>query len=185
MECKAGEATQQWNLSPGVTPGDSKATNVQMDLPHGGCWEITGCSSGEGADVGCGYGCKPLPKSCKSKCDCNGAWSFNSNGTITSVMDGHCLQVSKGKGSNVNVASCSGKPNQVFAVKNTGNYYTISQAGLCVQGRKPPTPAPTPLPCKFYKTQADCPSHCKWNAAKKQCGKVIQRHTKSHMKHIR
>ena len=85
--CAAGVVEQQWTLSESVAPGDSKLTNVQMSSPKGGCWEITGCDTKDGASVGCGYGCKPLPSSCTSLCDCNGAWSTNGNGTITSVMD--------------------------------------------------------------------------------------------------
>jgi hypothetical protein len=85
--CAAGVVEQQWELSNGVTPGDSHLTNVKMASAKGGCWEITGCDTKDGASVGCGYGCKALPASCKSPCDCNGAWNTNSNGTITSVMD--------------------------------------------------------------------------------------------------
>ena len=77
-----------------------------------------------------------MPKSCNSMCDCNGAWSLNKNGTITSVMDGKCLQVSGGKGSAVNVATCNGKANQRFVFKPSGvavnETYTVQQAGLCI-----------------------------------------------------
>eukprot|EP00729_Bicosta_minor_P025598 gene25598-18212_t len=73
-ECVAGKAEQQWILSDGVVPGFSKTTNVQMGSNgkggKGGCWEITGCSTSQGADVGCGFGCKALPaKGCASPCD--------------------------------------------------------------------------------------------------------------------
>jgi hypothetical protein len=51
-------------------------------------------------------------------------------------MDGKCLQVSAGKGSAVNVATCTGKPNQVFVFKPSGvavnDTFTVQQAGLCV-----------------------------------------------------
>ena len=156
--CKSGEVTQMWTLSPGVKPGDSQVTNVKMDAQRGGCWEITGCSSGQGADVGCGYGCKSLPKSCKSKCDCNGAWSFNSNGSITSVMDGHCLQVSGGKGSAVNVAKCTGGANQRFevvALKGQSAAIQVKQGDLCVAGQPPPPPTPPPPPpCSTFKSES-------------------------------
>ena len=135
--CKPGAASQEWLLSPGVTPGDSKVTNVKMAAAHGGgCWEIEACATGENAAVNCNWGCKPLPKSCQQACDCNGAWSVNQNGTITSVMDGKCLQVSGGKGSAVNVATCTGKANQRFVFKPSGvavnATFTVQQAGLCV-----------------------------------------------------
>jgi hypothetical protein len=91
VPCNASSATQLWTLSPGVKPGDSKTTNIQMAAAvaggkGGGCWEIEACATGEGAAVNCNWGCKGLPKSCASLCDCNGAWSLNSNGTITSLM---------------------------------------------------------------------------------------------------
>ena len=58
------------------------------------------------------------------------------NGTITSVMDGKCLQVSGGKGSAVNGATCTGKANQRFVFKPSGvavnATFTVQQAGLCV-----------------------------------------------------
>ena len=134
--CKPGAAGQSWTLSPGVVPGDSKVTNMKMAVSKGGgCWEIEACATGDGAGVNCNWGCKPLPKNCNSKCDCNGAWSLNSNGTITSVMDGKCLET-KGKGSAVVVGACTGKPNQKFVFKPSGvkvnDTFTVEQAGLCV-----------------------------------------------------
>jgi hypothetical protein len=51
-------------------------------------------------------------------------------------MDGKCLQVSGGKGSAVNVATCNGKANQRFVFKPSGvavnETYTVQQAGLCI-----------------------------------------------------
>ena len=91
--CDPGRPSQLWKLSPNGDP-----TNVQVATPKGGCWEITGCSTGQNANVGTGYGCKSLPKhvdQCASTpCMCNGAWTVNkANSTITSAMDNHCLQV--------------------------------------------------------------------------------------------
>ena len=117
--CRQDAAGQSWELSPGVVPGDEKITNVRLHpLTAGGCahnecgcWEIEACATGDGARVSCNWGCKAaLPSNCKSDCDCNGAWSLNGNGTITSMMDGKCLQVSGGKGSAVDVAKCTGDP---------------------------------------------------------------------------
>lgn len=133
--CNPSSPSQNWVLSPGVVPGDSKVTNVKLATAVA-CWEITGCASGDGAAVGCGYGCKPVPSQCANHCDCNGAWATNSNGTITSVMDGKCLQVSAGQGSAVNVATCTGKPNQKFTFTPSGvavnHTYTVRQGNLCV-----------------------------------------------------
>ena len=76
---------QQWTF----TVGGSQQTNVQSNLSvrMGGCWEITGCDFGNDADLGTTYGCKSLPRpGDTSPCDYNGAFAFNPNGTITSVV---------------------------------------------------------------------------------------------------
>ena len=65
-------------------------------------------------------------------------------------MDGMCLTVSNGKGSVVNVQSCTGKPNQKFkfeAVLGKPGVYTVTQGPLCVDNDSPPAPpAPPPPP---------------------------------------
>ena len=89
-------------------------------------------------------GCKALPKpgSAPSACQLNGAWSFNSNGTITSAMDGNCFQVSNkvnGKGTAVNVASCTGKLDQIWAVvPATGGGSNIKNGDLCIDNNYTP-----------------------------------------------
>ena len=135
-------------MSEGVTPGSSQITNVKMAWLERGCWEIESCSVAAGAAVNCDFGCKSLPTSCDDPCDCNGAWSTNKNGTITSVMDGKCLTLNY---YTVNVQPCTGKANQKFtfkpvaavAGKPTG-LYTVVQGDLCVDNRAPPPPPPFP-----------------------------------------
>ena len=173
--CKVGVVEQLWKLSPGVSPGDSRTTNVQMAAPKGGCWEITACDTADGASVGCGYGCKPLPVTCKSACACNGAWASNKNGTLTSVMDGKCLQLSDV--SVVTVAACTtGKPNQQFSFAKSGDSFTVhTHNGLCITGATPPAPPPTP--CAKLSTAAACAaavdkhgkSRCDWNHTTGHC----------------
>lgn len=117
----ASNPGQQWQYSLDGT------TNVQVNLTTrmGGCWEITACAIGDGASVGTTYGCKGLPQNCKSACDCNGAWTFNTgNATITSVMSGKCLEAkSTNTGSPVEVSACTGKPNQQWSW-HTGDHLT-------------------------------------------------------------
>lgn len=147
-KCETGRHSQEWVFSPGVAPGDSKTTNVKSAAASGaGCWEITGCSSSKNADVGCAYGCKPLPKpGSTDKCAHNGAWSLNKNGTVTSTMDGHCLQVSgNGKaGSAVTVGKCTGKLNQNFQVRavaassSASGKFVVTQGELCVDNNYKP-----------------------------------------------
>ena len=42
VPCRAGAASQLWQLSPGVSPGDGKVTNVRQAGGKRGCWEIEG-----------------------------------------------------------------------------------------------------------------------------------------------
>jgi hypothetical protein len=151
--CVPGKASQLWLLSPGVSPGDAASTVIRSAAGStGGCWEITGCSSAAGAAIGCGYGCKPLPKpgSAPGKCDLNGAWAVHSNGTITSVMDGHCVEaqpsagaVPEGSRMAVVVGPCTGRANQQFKMtpskSNGSSGYTVQQNGLCVDNEYGPT----------------------------------------------
>ena len=137
---------QHWQFTVGGT------TNVQLNLTTrlGGCWEITACATNDGANVGTTYGCKGLPKACTGAgdCDCNGAWVFNSNGTITSVMSGKCLALSS-SGSAVGVSSCTGKPDQQWSWEQSGNGQVISKAkpGLCVDDGDFPAPSGTDGNC--------------------------------------
>mmetsp|Transcript_69541 Transcript_69541/g.148735 ORF Transcript_69541/g.148735 Transcript_69541/m.148735 type:complete len:743 (+) Transcript_69541:45-2273(+) len=106
--CNSSRPGQRWRLS--AAQGHSQQCTVQNDLSFrkGGCWEITACEVSENAEVGVNFGCKALPASdWTNLCDANGAWSFNANGTITSVMDGKCLQVDPRDHSTVNVAKCT------------------------------------------------------------------------------
>ena len=178
----AGTAEQSWTFSPGSTPKSSTLTNIMMSH-GGGCWEITGCSTKPSAAIGTGYGCKPLPASCASKCACNGAWNWNSNGTITSVMDGQCATV---KGTSIIVDACTAATataqrftasrisrSSTAALQEEEISYAIkASTGLCVTGQPAPTPAPTPLPCAAVKTAAACNAtnrRCVWNPQSKTC----------------
>jgi hypothetical protein len=135
-------------------------TNVESNLKS--CWEITGCNTKPGAGVGTGYGCKGLPKlkpgqGCGTNlCACNGAWSLNKNNTVSSVMDGQCLQTT---GAHINVGPCvAGVKNQIFefiAIKQKGSIssdeapvtkYSVQQGDLCVDNNKLPSPTPAPPP---------------------------------------
>ena len=133
--CKVGAASQAWVLSPGVAPGDSQPTNVALATrSKASCWEIEACATGDNAAVNCNWGCKALPASCSSPCNCNGAWSTNANGTITSVMDGHCLQIVSGR--TITVGKCTGNANQKFVFTPSGvkvnNTFTVSQGSKCI-----------------------------------------------------
>jgi hypothetical protein len=96
-QCNSSKKGQHWLLSPGVSAGDSPTTNIitalnDTKLGKPDCIGIHACATKEGAQVTASGGCRKLPTSCANSCNCNGAWSFNKNGTISSVMDGQCLQ---------------------------------------------------------------------------------------------
>ena len=154
----ASNPGQQWQYSLDGT------TNVQVNLTTrmGGCWEITACATGDGASIGTTYGCKGLPKNCKSACDCNGAWTFNAgNKTITSVMSGKCLEAKATQaGSPVEVSSCSGKSNQQWSWHTgdgvnqlttrsdiTGQIASIASPSLCIDDGDFPAPSGTDGNC--------------------------------------
>ena len=144
--CNSSDPAQAWALSPGVHPGDGATTNVKSAVgPKGGCWEITGCNTAAGAAIGTGYGCKALPKDgCSDLCVCNGAWALNANGSITSVMDGKCLETI---GTRPTVGDCDPTAaSQKWTVAPSAavaGAVTFAQAKLCVASTVAPTP-PTP-----------------------------------------
>ena len=174
--CVADRVEQQWALDRGVKPLSSKWTSVKMAAQGGGCWEIEGCDTKDGAAVNCNWGCKATPRSCRgdSDCNCNGAWSWNSNGTITSAMDGHCLAVGTNKV--VTVGDCTGKPEQKFSAKPSGGaFIVLTSDGLCLEGRAPPPPPPPP--CAKLQNETACAAavdknhnaRCQWNATTNRC----------------
>lgn len=105
-------------------------------------------------------GCKTVPAdTCPGKpCNCNAAFQINANNTITSVMDGKCVQW------NINwlslftcVDSDAGSKSDLgpgplaWQTFNTtasadGKYVTVEQKGLCLDYAVPPTPSPGPRP---------------------------------------
>ena len=94
--CDAEREGQQWKLSR--KRGDNGWTSVESANGHNGCWEITGCDRTEGAHLGTSYGCKNVPApGYGNDCAANGAWVAQKNGTLTSVMDGHCLTLGADK----------------------------------------------------------------------------------------
>ena len=147
-QCNESKASQSWALGDGVIPGHGQITNVNNSAGSG-CWEITACNTNPGAQVGTGYGCKPLPKlPCSGNlCSCNGAWRFNGS-AIVSVMDGQCLAAEgTTAGSKVVTDVCSGGTSQswvtVLGKNQTGS---VRQGSLCVDNDAGPTPAPGPPP---------------------------------------
>eukprot|EP00937_MAST-01D_sp_MAST-1D-sp2_P006737 g6737.t1 len=76
------------------------------------------------------------------------AWSFNGNGTITSAMDGRCLQVAAGGG--VVMGACTGSSNQRFNITGAqrgsdgdgDGSITVRQGAGCVDNNASPAPVP-------------------------------------------
>eukprot|EP00039_Didymoeca_costata_P002752 m.62306 g.62306 ORF g.62306 m.62306 type:complete len:741 (+) comp11502_c0_seq2:165-2387(+) len=143
-KCNMSDIGQHWNVS--ATPGDSVTCNVQNALPYrvGGCWEITGCSFAEDAEVGTNYGCKAIPHG-TGGCDANGAWAFNQNSTITSVMSGACLHVDE-KSKAVTVGECKGTTEQQWIVDGT-QIKSKSDQNMCITNNEQAVPEGTRGDC--------------------------------------
>jgi len=148
QRCNASRPGQHWKLQT-KTVGWSHDAIIQNNLGFrgGGCWEITACAVADGAQVGVNFGCKALPpQNWSNPCDANGAWSLNENGTITSVMDGKCLQIDSTSGMIVNVATCTGHSNQTWAF--TGSVIeSVGTPGYCVDSGVIAPPAGTTGRC--------------------------------------
>ena len=152
--CDATAKGQRWSLSPGVTPGDGKPTYLWITGSDNGkstqtCLKVLGgCDPNDGTPVGHGSGgnCSiTTPATCNfdHPCQsCSAVWSFNRNGTITSLTDGRCLQVDHSEvtanGSRINLAACTNQTGteQHFSVTPTpsGGGYTIKSvhSGKCM-----------------------------------------------------
>jgi hypothetical protein len=168
----ARRASNGYSALESVSAGDSAATNIitTADNTKTGkpdCIEIHACATNEGAHVGASAGCKKLPTSCNANpCSCNGAWSFNKNGAISSAMDGQCLQQVTGS---LDVGACAGGPNQKFDVTPATDANSKAIAGsiaiqqqvpsalsLCVDNEAvPPGPSPGPGPITVMVQLAD------------------------------
>ncbi|CAE7850198.1 Slc12a5, partial [Symbiodinium necroappetens] len=109
------------------------------------CWEITGCSAAEEAEVGVNFGCKALPKTGAGGCAANGAWRFQGS-EIHAVMDGKCLQVDLRDGRSVNVGSCTGQPHQHWEVDGP-LIRSLLQPGQCIDSGIPAPPPETTGRC--------------------------------------
>ena len=155
--CDESNPRQRWSLSPGVKPGTGTPTYLWTTGSAGGgnstseCLKVLGgCSSENGSPVGFGSGncfVNNLPASCDHKAPCadgkcQTVWSLHQNGTITSGIDGRCLQVdyseATANGSRVNLATCTNQTGteQTFSVTalSSGGGYMIKSVpgGKCI-----------------------------------------------------
>lgn len=157
-ECHHNKSSQIWTVTSG-----SDAISTLRGNVSGGCWEITGCNEAPRAEIGTGYGCKPIPPNASmcgaTPCPCNGAWWLAPNGSIASVMDRGAGCVTS-DGDSVRVEPCGGElaPAQTFSVASVpnspDNSYTVRQrvsgssGWMCVDDEATPQPPkPTPPPC--------------------------------------
>jgi hypothetical protein len=196
--CVAESSEQQWQLSPGIQPRDAVGTiielagsnstlslNSQGPIADKMCWRVLGCMSTDGAAVGIGHGCTLLPPQAANgsyecgdhNCACNGGFAFHNDGTIRSLMDGHCLELLEpDRGSDTDATArqsitvattpCSGKASQQFTTSSVGSAFTISQIGggsksVCIQTSPGPPP---PRSCSSFKNHSACleAQRCVW-----------------------
>jgi len=115
-----GNPDQQWDISN----SDQTIRHVRSGL----CLEIPQCSTSSGTKVdlfSCHVG---VPnQECDSK---NQQWAINKNGSITSDLDGQCLDLYNFIGPAVQTFDCNGGSNQQWSY-NTATK-TISADGICL-----------------------------------------------------
>lgn len=123
VECDGSDEAQQWEL----LFDDAKKMASLKSAAVSSCLEIHGCSSSDHVGVDTKFGCKKLPSPQETDpCAKNMAWNVNSNGTITSVLSGKCLQPSS---TGLEVTTCDGSAVQVWEVRDVGDgMSTIRQA---------------------------------------------------------
>jgi len=122
-DCVSGKPSQMWKLN-----SDKSITNVQT----GTCLEIYDCESQDGANVQV-YPCHLSDKNSCSQ-STNQQWNYNSDTSITSVMDGKCLDVYNFEGPNVETWTCNGGPNQKWTFRSDGSLYSGEGKCLDLQG---------------------------------------------------
>jgi len=116
----SNSATQKWTMNN----SDKTIRNVAS----GRCLEIPGCSTASGTQLDI-YDCHVgVPKSeCNSL---NQQWHMNGNGTITSLLDGQCLDLYNFVGPVVQSFSCNNGKNQQWNYDSSSQ--TFSSNGYCL-----------------------------------------------------
>jgi len=121
--CEPGKASQQWKLN---------ANKSILNVLTGSCLEIYDCETEDGAVVQV-YPCHLSDhNSCAQSA--NQMWNISSDGVITSVMNGKCLDVYNFEGPNVETWTCNGGPNQKWAFRSDGTLYSNEGKCLDLQG---------------------------------------------------
>ena len=153
--CDPTSTSQRWKLSPGVTPGSSRTTNLICAVPPpskngktGWCISIHACDPTAQKHPGMGP-CKALPTSgCAKPCACNTAWSVHANRTITSAMDGQCLTAIgwyANRTTDTQMQICNGKTSQQFDVTtHSDGSQSFANGGACLDSAPGAGPAPGP-----------------------------------------
>jgi hypothetical protein len=105
--CNSSDSNQQWTFASSHLV--QKSTN--------GCAQIPDCKQGPRSpgDAAIVADCSSISGNCDGA---NAMWSLNSNKTITSVMDGNCLDVYEGHGPGVYPHVCNGQTNQQYVFNN-------------------------------------------------------------------
>ena len=99
--CNGTDSSQQWTFD----------SNHLVQKSSNGCLQIPDCKEGPTSpgDAAIVADCSAISGSCNGA---NAQWSLNSNKTITSAMDGHCLDIFEGHGPGVYPHVCNGQTNQ-------------------------------------------------------------------------
>ena len=148
-----GKPDQQWDFvipSTGEVLDKPPPVDTSLHIRHrstGKLLDVPGCKRaaepyGPGPAIQCGTGADG--ESCDGK---NQKWQVHANGTITTDVDGQCINAANG-GAKLQTFSCArqGKEtNGQFSVKSTGEI-VVHEDGHCVAVGVAPNPRPSPSP---------------------------------------
>lgn len=142
VSCDIKDEHQQFELIYDETGKVASVKSVTAE----GCLEVNACKTGDHARVDTSFGCKKFKPDSTNACDLNNAWNVNENGTITSVMNGKCLESASG----MELNTCDDRSAQHWSVSDVGKgRVVIRQAngdGCLADAPEPSPPTPPPTP---------------------------------------
>jgi len=123
LNCDSNKASQQWRL------GSDKSIR---QVSTGYCLDIYNCGTADGTPIEV-FSCHLNDTNSCSQ-STNQLWNYNSDTTITSVMNGKCLDVYDFTGPGVETWTCNGGPNQKWTFQSDGTLKSGENLCLDVQG---------------------------------------------------
>jgi len=121
--CDPNKPSQQWRLG-----NDKTIRHVESGL----CLDIYNCGTADGTAVEI-FNCHPNDTNSCSQ-STNQLWNYNSDKSLSSVMDSKCLDVYDFTGPSVETWTCNGGPNQVWTFQSDGTLKSGENSCLDIVG---------------------------------------------------